>query len=160
MTCQHCSELLTDYQHSQLDAASDAAVHAHLQSCAACRQELAVQSALTETLRAAYATQLEMPTSVLAGVRQAVRRDSTFRVVEALRGLLRPIVVAPTAAAIVLAAGFASHLTSSSVPPQLSTDFFVQQHVAHTMNSQSGDRAWNAYLLTSNNDENANASSP
>ena len=158
MTCQNCRELLTDYQHGELDAASDAAVHEHLQSCAACREELAAQSVLVETLRTAFARELELPGSVLAGVRQAVRREPT-PLREALRAILRPVVLAPTAAVIVLGMIAVSHLHTATAP-QLSTDYFVQRHIAHTMNSQSGDRAWNAYLLTSTVDENANARTP
>ena len=162
MTCQHCRELVTDYQHRELDAATDAAVFEHLQSCADCREEMAANSALTESLRAAFATELEMPTSILAGVRQAVRREPAMGFVPSLRALLRPAVFAPAAAAIVLMAGLASYVGNNGATsaPQLSADYFVRQHVAHTMNSQSGDRAWNAYLLTSNIGDNANAPAP
>ena len=152
MTCQHCRELLTDYQHGELDAASDAVIFEHLQSCAGCREELAAQSALTESLRAAFGSELEMPTSILAGVRQAARRDRSAEVLASLRALLRPVVLAPAAAAIILVAGAISYVHNANNPnaeQQVSADYLVRQHVAHTMNSQSGDRAWNAYLLTS-----------
>jgi anti-sigma factor RsiW len=154
---------VTDYQHRELDAATDAAVYEHLQSCADCREEMAANSALTESLRAAFSTELEMPTSILAGVRQAVRREPAMGWVPSLRALLRPAIFAPAAAAIVLMAGFASYVgntNGATSAPQLSADYFVRQHVAHTMNSQSGDRAWNAYLLTSNIGDNANAPAP
>lgn len=162
MTCEHCRELVTDYQHRELDAATDAAVYEHVQSCADCREELAAESALTESLRAAFATELEMPTSILAGVRQAVRRERTTGFMPNLRALLRPAVFAPAAAAVVLMAGIASYVgnNGASTAPQLSADYYVRQHVAHTMNSQSGDRAWNAYLLTSTVGDNANAQAP
>jgi anti-sigma factor RsiW len=162
MTCERCRELITDYQHRELDAATDAAIYEHLQSCADCREEMAANSALTESLRTAFATELEMPTSILAGVRQAVRRERTTGFVPNLRALLRPAVFAPAAAAIVLMAGIVSYVgtNGASNAPQLSADYFVRQHVAHTMNSQSGDRAWNAYLLTSNIGDNANAPPP
>jgi anti-sigma factor RsiW len=160
MTCPDYRELLTDYQHGELDAARDAALFDHLQSCADCREELEAQNALTESLRAALATDFEMPTAVLAGVRQAVRREKASGIIDAVRALLRPAVLAPTAAAIIVAAGVASYVHSTSSAPQLSADYYVRQHVVHTMDSQSGDRAWNAYLLTSNTDEGANASAP
>ena len=162
MTCQNYREMMTDYQHRELDAATDAAVYEHLQSCADCREEMAAESALTESLCAAFATELEMPTSILAGVRQAVRRERTSGFVPNIRALLRPAVFAPAAAAIVLMAGIVSYLgnNGASNAPQLSAAYFVRQHVAHTMNSQSGDRAWNAYLLTSNIGDNANAPAP
>lgn len=158
MTCQDCRERLTDYQHGELDAASDAAIFEHISSCAQCREELAAQSEMTESLRGAFAGELDLPMSVVAGVRQAVRQERSTGLVTALRALLRPVVLAPTAAAIMLVAGVASYMHNGSSAPQVSADYLVRQHVAHTMNSQSGDRAWNAYLLTSSTSEDANAS--
>lgn len=157
MTCQHCRELLTDYQHSELDAASDATVFEHISTCPQCREELAAQTALTDSLRAVFAEELELPMSVVAGVRQAVRKDRYGSWVNAVRALLRPVVLAPTAAAIVLVAGVMSYVHNGTGAPQVSADYLVRQHVVHTMNSQSGDRAWNAYLLTSATSEDANA---
>ncbi len=150
MTCKQCAELITDYQHGELDAASDAAVYQHIQSCASCREEFAAQTSLTQTLQAAYARELDLPTSVIAGVRQAVRKDKTAGVLHGLQSLWRPIVLAPTAAAILLVAGISTYLHNTYAAPQLSADYYVQQHVAHTMTSQVGDRAYSAYLLTSN----------
>jgi len=157
MTCQNCRRLLTDYQHGELDAATDAALHEHLHACAACKAELDADATLTEALKSAFASELELPVSVLAGVRQAVHRERAPGIFDTLRVLLRPVVLAPTAAAVVLGAVLVSYLHQNNAPPQLSTDYFVQRHIAHTMDSQSGDRAWNAYLLTSTTDENANA---
>jgi anti-sigma factor RsiW len=152
MTCHDCRGLLTDYQHGELDAATDAALHDHLQTCPSCRAELDAESALTDTLRSAFAQQLELPTAVLARVRQAVRAERAPGFVESVRALLRPVVLAPAAAVIVLVVAAVSYLhpAPSGAPQQLSTAYFVQRHVAHTMDSQSGDPAWNAYLLTSN----------
>ena len=48
MTCHDCRGLLTDYQHGELDAATDAALHDHLQTCPSCRAELDAESALTD----------------------------------------------------------------------------------------------------------------
>jgi anti-sigma factor RsiW len=142
--------MLTDYRHGELDAATDAALYEHLQTCATCRAELEAENALTETLRGAFARELDMPTAVLARVRQAVHAERAPGFVDGVRALLRPVVLAPAAAVIVLVVAAVSYLHPASVPQQLSTDYFVQRHVAHTMASQSGDRAWNAYLLTSN----------
>ena len=58
MTCQNCRRLLTDYQHGELEAATDAAMHEHLRTCAACKAELDADAALTETLKSAFATEL------------------------------------------------------------------------------------------------------
>lgn len=159
MTCQNCRELLTDYQHGELDAASDAAIFEHLGSCPECRNELAAEAALTESLRAAMATDFDLPTSVIAEVRQSVRREKTASLWSGLRVALRPVVVAPAAAIILLIAGVATHVHTRN-SPQLPVDYFVRQHVVRTMNSQSGDRAWDAYLLTSASSEDANAAGP
>jgi anti-sigma factor RsiW len=158
MTCQTCRELITDYQHGELPAASDAAMFDHISTCTQCREELAAQSELTDSLRAAYAQELELPVSVIAGVRQAVRTERTSAFVNALRAVLRPVVLAPTAAAIMLVAGVITYVhNGTNAAPAIPVSYLVRQHVVHTMNSQSGDRAWNAYLLTSATSEDANA---
>lgn len=151
MTCENCRELLTDYQHAELDARSDAAVFEHLGSCPQCREELAAQASLTESLRSAFAEELELPPAVVAGVRQAVRTERSVSVLNAWRAVLRPVVLAPTAAAVILAVGVATFVhNNANAAPQVSAEYLVRQHVAHTLNTHSGDRAWNAYLLTSN----------
>jgi anti-sigma factor RsiW len=158
MTCQNCRELLTDYQRGELPAASDAAVFEHISTCPQCREELAAQSELTNSLRAAFSQERELPMSVVAGVRQAVRAERGAAFGNALRALLRPVVLAPTAVAIMLIAGvFTVMHNGSNAAPAISVNYLVRQHVVHTMNSQSGDRAWNAYLLTSATSEDANA---
>jgi hypothetical protein len=53
----------------------------------------------------------------------------------------------------VLIAGIATYFHNGPTPPQVSADYLVRQHVVHTLNSPSGDRAWNAYLLTSTAEE-------
>lgn len=150
MTCNDYRGLLTDYQHGELDAAADAAVHEHLQTCTGCRAELDAQSELTNALRATFAQELDMPTAVVARVRQAIHAERAPGFFDNVRALLRPVVLAPAAAVIVLVVAAVSYLHPAPAPQQLSTDYFVQRHVAHTMNAQSGDLAWNAYLLTSN----------
>ncbi|HXW52219.1 MAG TPA: zf-HC2 domain-containing protein [Candidatus Acidoferrales bacterium] len=157
MTCNECRELLTDYQRGELPAAQDAAVFEHVSACSQCREELTAQTELTATLREAFASEFEMPTSILAGVRQSVRQERKAAFGNALRSWLRPVVLAPSAAAIVLIASIATYVHNGSAPPQVSAEYLVRQHVVHTLNSQSGDRAWNAYLLTSSTNEDANA---
>jgi anti-sigma factor RsiW len=158
MNCQNCRELLIDYQHGELPAASDAIVFEHLSTCPACREELAAESELTGSLRTLFAGELELPMSVVAGVRQAVRAERRAAFGNAMRTFLRPIFLAPTAAAIVLIAGVITLVhNGTSAAPQISVNYLVRQHVVHTMNSQSGAPAWNAYLLTSTTNEVANA---
>lgn len=161
MSCHDCRDLLLDYEHGELDAAADARVFEHLQLCPECKAQWQEDLALAEGLRKAFATELDLPMSVVAGVRQAVRADRTPGFVTSLRNLLRPVVVAPAAAVILLAVGLAydaSHNSSSQ--PRLSTDFFVRQHLEQTIGAQSTDRAYSAYLLTSANEQQANGGPP
>lgn len=159
MKCQQCQELLTDYQRGELVAADDAAVFDHISSCQTCRQEFDGQTELTAALRSAYASDLEMPPSLVANIRMAADADRRAAFGNVLRSWLRPVVLAPAAACIVLIAGVATYLHSGTTPPQVSADYLVRQHVVHTLDSQSGDRAWNAYLLTSSSAEETNAKS-
>lgn len=159
MTCHECQELLTDYQRGELPAAQDAALFEHVSTCDACRLELDGQAELTTTLRAAFAEELEMPASLMASVRQVTRDERRSAFGNALRSWLRPMVLAPAAAGVVLIAGIATYMHNGSTPPQVQADYLVRQHVVHTLNSQTGDRAWNAYLLTSSTGEDANAKS-
>jgi anti-sigma factor RsiW len=157
MTCQDCQKNLIDFAHGELPAAQDALVFEHVSTCPKCRQELDAQSEITASLRSIFAAELDLPTSVIAGVRQAVRQERRAWFGDTVRSLLRPVFLAPTAAAIVLIAGAITLVHNGPTSaPQISATYLVRQHVVHTMDSQSGDRAWNAYLLTSSN-EDANA---
>ena len=161
MTCDRCRDLMTDYAHGELDAATDAAVFAHLDSCADCKAVAAEDTALTETIRRAYAREMDLPTSVIAGVRQAVRtpRQSTW--LPPLRTWWRPAVLAPTAAMLLLVVSVVRYNTvHSAQPPQLSADYLVREHLVQTMGSQSHDRTYSEYLLTSANDQQSNAVAP
>jgi anti-sigma factor RsiW len=160
MSCQKIRELLTAYQHRELDAATDALVFSHLGVCAPCREELAAANDFREALRAAFEPPLELPPAVIAGVRQATRRERRAWVANLLQTLLRPVVWAPTAAVIVVAAGILTHAHPAQTTAPLTADYFVRQHVVHTMSLQSGDRTWSAYVLTSGSTETADAVQP
>ena len=161
MNCSNCRTNLTDYVHHQLDDARDAAVFDHVQSCAACRAELNAELELSEMVRSALGDDRQMPASVLAGVRQAMWAPQTISALDRLRAVLRPAVLAPAAAAVIIAAiiGFGQ---AHRPGPTLSSDYYVRQHVAQTIGSPSSDPAWSAYLLTSVNAESTSdgASTP
>jgi len=153
MTCLDCRALLTDYAHHQLDARSDAAVFEHAQSCAECRAQLSVEAALTEAVRAAFGQELELPTSVVANVRQMMRAERAPSALERLTIMLRPTIVAPVAAAILVAV-VVGYNAAHPPAPALSADYYVRQHVAQTIGSPSSDPAWSVYLLTNANAQN------
>ncbi|MBC5806212.1 MAG: hypothetical protein DLM53_08770 [Candidatus Eremiobacter antarcticus] len=162
MNCENCQALLTDYVHGEVDAASDAAVFQHLHGCATCESAWQAELALTESLRSAFAVERDFPTSILAGVRQAVRAEKAPGAMAALRALLRPAVLAPAAALIIAGAGIVhynqAHITATS--PQLSAEYLVRQHIVQTGGTQASERAWNGYMLTTANANDTNLGSP
>lgn len=162
MTCEKSRELIIDYTHGELDAATDASVFEHIQTCAGCKAIWQAETTLTESLRAAYADEFELPTAVIARVRQAVRQERAPSFVDSLRLWRRPAVLAPAAAMILLIAGFARYGLVHPVQniPQPSADSLVRQHLVQTMGSQAHDRAYSEYLLTSANDQQASVVAP
>mgnify|MGYP001229794625 CR=1 FL=1 len=153
MTCENYRALLADYVHHQLDAADDAAVYQHVQTCTLCRAELNAELQLNEALRAALGDDHEFPASIAAQVRLFMHARQAPSAWQQLRAALRPAIVAP-AAAVILVAAILGYNASHRPAPTLSSEYFVREHIAQTIGSPSSDAAWSAYLLTS-----ANASS-
>ncbi len=151
MNCNDCRQLLTDYAHGELDAARDAAVFDHIQTCAQCRLELQAETELSDQIRAAFGAERELPMAVVAGLRQSMRAQAAPGIMEKLRALLRPAILGPAAAAVLLVIGVVRYDQMQPAPSELSSSYFVRQHVAQTIGSSSNDRAWDAYLLTSAN---------
>jgi anti-sigma factor RsiW len=155
MNCSACQPLLVDYVHHELDTATDAAVFSHIKTCASCASQYQHEVQLGEALRRAFADELDMPTSVLAGVRLAVHGQSTESpsFAERLRALLRPRLAVPLAAVIaVLTIGVVRVGQNGQPQPNFSTGYYLREHVAQTMGSPVSDRAWSEYVLTSAND--------
>lgn len=151
MTCQDYGALLIDYTHGELDAAQDALVFEHLQSCVECRARWQAELDLTESVRYAYSEDLELPMSVVAHVRQAMRGERAPTFLDRLSAALRPAIVAPAAAVVLIVAGVLQFQHSNKPVPELSSSYFVRQHIAQTLGSPSSERTWAAYLLTSEN---------
>ncbi|HLJ82838.1 MAG TPA: zf-HC2 domain-containing protein [Candidatus Eremiobacteraceae bacterium] len=155
MNCSACQPLLVDYVHHELDAATDAAVYSHIKTCASCASQYQHEVQLGETLRRAFADELDMPTSVLAGVRLAMHGQATESpsFAERIRALLRPRLAIPLAAVIaVLTVGVVRVGQYAQPQPSFSTGYYLREHVAQTMGSPVSDRAWSEYVLTSAND--------
>lgn len=158
--CADCRTLLVDYERGELDAARDAAMFDHLQRCEACHSEWQADLALVESLRS-WSVERELPTAVLAKVRQAMHAEAEPSFVERLRAMLRPSVAAPIAAAIVIAGGFFGYQRVHAPRPTLTGMDYVREHVAQTAGLTSSDRTWSTYVLTSANaGSNSNAGSP
>lgn len=155
MNCQnYYRDLLTDYAHGELDAAQDALVFEHLQSCADCRARWQAELDLTESIRYAYSEERELPMSTVAFVRQAMRSNPAPSWVETLRAALRPAFVAPAAAVVLIVVGVLRFGPFNQQPASLSSSYLVRQHIAQTLGAPSSERTWAAYLLTSENAKN------
>jgi anti-sigma factor RsiW len=139
-----------DYERGELDAARDAAMHAHLTACADCHAEWQADLALVDSLRASVEDR-EFPTSILAGVRQAMHAEQSPSFLFRLRLMLRPVVAAPIAAALVVAGVFIGYQHSRTPQPVMTGMDYVREHVAQTANMPSTDRTWSTYILTSEN---------
>ena len=147
--CADCRLLLVDYERGELDAARDADVHAHLQSCSACHAQWQADLALVDSLRA-WSEEREFPSAILAGVRQAMHAERPPSLAERLRAVFRPVVAAPVAAALLIVVGYGYHRTHLPQPSLTGMDY-VREHFAQTASLPSSDRAWSTYVLTSAN---------
>lgn len=148
--CTDCRLLLVDYERGELDAARDAAMHEHLQSCDACRAEWQADLALVDSLRA-WSAEREFPASILAGVRQAMYAEEAPSFLQRLRAALRPAIAAPMAAAVVIAVGYVGYQRAHTPQPTMTGMDYVREHFAQTASLPSSDRAWSTYVLTSAN---------
>jgi anti-sigma factor RsiW len=96
-------DTLDDYLRGELDAARDAAVHAHLDACDACRASYEDAASVRDWLRAAAAAEeREFPSMIKARVWETVRAaaPSPF---DRLRAGWRTWVAVPVAAVLALA---------------------------------------------------------
>lgn len=156
--CNDCQMLLVDYERGELDAARDAAMHQHLQSCDACRALWESDLALVESLRT-WAGDREFPSSILAGVRQAMYAERPPTFAERLRAVLRPAFAAPMAAAVLIAVVYAGYHHANQPQPTLTGMDYVREHFAQTAALPSSDRTWSTYVLTSANDTSSSDAS-
>jgi anti-sigma factor RsiW len=157
INCTDCRSLLVDYERGELDAARDAAMHAHLHACDTCRADWQADLSMIESLRASTPDR-DFPMAVLAGVRQAMHAEIAPSFLDRLRASLRPAIALPVAAAVIIVGGILNY-RSATPPPTLTGIDYVREHVAQTAGLPSSDRAWSTYLLTSANaaDNNSNA---
>jgi anti-sigma factor RsiW len=131
MNTRHVTtDLLIDYIHRELAPEDDALVYSHLAECPECRHEYQAEVALTEVLRgAARAEEAEMPTAVLARVRQRVRSTAPVPL-ERLRAFLRPAAVVATAAVLGVGAFFASPLVHPASHRTVDAMYYFETHAA------------------------------
>jgi anti-sigma factor RsiW len=129
---QHLTQVhLIDYLHHALAPEDDAAVFAHLQGCAECQVLVREETALTEALqRQAAAEERDLPSGVEATIWARVddlSAPATFG--DRLRAWLRPAVLVPIAAVLVLALFFAPQVLRRA-PQSIDAAYYLDDHAA------------------------------
>lgn len=144
-------EELIDYLHGELRPAQDAAIHGHLAACSSCSATFESEVSLTELLRRhARSEERELRVGVVAAVREAVERPRSMPAWESLRGILRPVLLVPTAAAIAAALYIGvsmSHRTSPAT--SINAAYYVNNHAALTATAPFSEDAPIPAVLTS-----------
>jgi predicted anti-sigma-YlaC factor YlaD len=127
---QHLSlETLIDYIHGELTPEADAAVHLHLTSCPACREEYDAEVQVGEALRAVLRAQdIEFPSIVAARTWERIRNARTGPLAS-LAILLRPVVAVPLVLAIGFGAYFATPLGHAPKHDRtINASYYLEQH--------------------------------
>lgn len=134
---------LIDYVHNALPPEADAAAHAHIDACAACRDEYTAEVALTEALRAhARAEERELPSMVKAAIWSAIRdARPTWR--QHLTAWLRPAIALPVAALLAAALYFGPALRPghTTPAPAIEAAYYLQDHASMNATVPFGERA-------------------
>jgi len=124
-------EQLIDYLHGALAPEDDAAVHTHLDSCSDCTSAYQDEAALTEALRAhALAEERDLPSGVVASIWAAIEASQRRSFARTLAAWLRPAVLVPIAAVVVIALMLAPRLIPSSSAPTIDAAYYLQDHAA------------------------------
>ena len=135
------NEDLVDFLHEALSPEEDAAIYAHLETCAPCRKEHDFEAALGEAVQVyAVNTERELPSSVKAEIWERIR-SAKPSALSHLAGWFRPAVAVPIAAAIALGAYFGvTSLGSPGVAP-IDAAYYLQDHAAMTTVVPFSDRS-------------------
>lgn len=140
------TETLDDYLHGELSADRDAAVHAHLEACADCRNLHAEGLALREWIRTqAQTEEHDLPSLVKARVWERVRTEP----VPGARwtAFWRPLVALPVAAALAAVAYFGVPTLHPQALPAvgLAATDLLELHAADSRGNPLADRG---FILT------------
>jgi anti-sigma factor RsiW len=129
------AEQMNDYIHGELAPHVDAAVHAHLETCATCLEAHQAEAQLSDMLRAyANSTERDLPLGfaqriVRVAVAERSERQPWLR---SLMAGFRPMVALPAAAAIVLAAifGFSALHGGAVHATTIEAAYYLENHAA------------------------------
>ncbi len=157
---QHISQdRLIDYLHRALAPEDDAAVYAHLQACPECAAAMRAETALTEALqRQAAAEERDLPAGVTATIWARVDELSAAPgFAERLRAWLRPAILVPVAAVLVLGLFFAPQLFRRS-PVSIDAAYYLDDHAAVNGTIPFGDASETIPASLTNTSDPVNAS--
>ena len=132
-------ETIDDYLHGELDAARDAAVHAHLETCEPCRAAYDESASVRDWMRAAAgAEEREFPSLIKAQVWEVVRaaKPAPFAF---LRGGWRPWVAFPLAAALAFAVYLEVPLLHAVPPAGVAASDLLLEHAAQMADNPLAD---------------------
>jgi predicted anti-sigma-YlaC factor YlaD len=142
MTMQHPeSDVLEDYLSGELAPEHDAAVHAHLESCAACRDAHDQAAAVRDWIRAAArAEEREFPATIAARVRAAIATPVPTPF-ERLRAWWRLLIAVPVAAVAVAMAFAFGPLRPATTPLRVAAAYYIEAHNAQAAQAPLADRS-------------------
>ena len=135
------SHILEDYLSGELAPENDVAVHAHLESCAACRDAHDQAAAFRDWIRtAARAEEREFPAAIAARVRAAIATPVPTPL-ERLRALWRPLIVVPAGALAVAVALAFGPLRPATAPVRVAAAYYIEAHNAQAAQAPLADRS-------------------
>ena len=145
-------DILEDYLHGALGPERDAAIHAHLEACAACRDVYDEAAAVRDWLRAAArAEEREFPETIRTRVLAKIRYpEPSF--LDRLRAAFRPAIAVPIAA-VIAAAAFVGlpAVHPAGTAPGVAATYLLEEHAAVAAQNPLTDRA--LVVTTSVNDD-------
>jgi len=131
-------DTLDDYLHGELDAGRDAAIHAHLAGCAACRLQYDEAAGLRDWIRAAaQADERELPAMVRARVWEAVRTAPPTPF-QRLQAFWRPLLAVPLAAAVAIVA-YVGLPVFQPAHAGVTAAYLLEEHAAGTAENPLAD---------------------
>jgi hypothetical protein len=133
-------EQLIDYLHGELAPGADAEILLHLEGCAQCRDDYDAQARVSELVHDyAAATQCDLPLSLIDSIWTTVDSEAPSWTTR-LAALLRPAVLVPLAAMLVLAAflGYGPnwHRGETTI---IDAAYYLDDHAALTSTVPFGD---------------------
>lgn len=137
------ADILDDYLHGALRPERDAAIHAHLETCAACRAIYDENARVRDWVRAAaQAEEREFPSVIKARVWEHVRRvPAAPSLADRVRAWWRPMVAVPVAAALAVFVYFGVPGVHGGPPPAgVAATYLLEEHAAVAADNPLADR--------------------